>query len=87
MCNRFFFAVPKVGAVVGVVGDDCPQLFGAGGGVYVDDFLYDLSKDPYELNNLVGNKDYDEIRDQMADLLARQMEKAGEPVPEILRSL
>lgn len=59
----------------------------AGSSVYVDDFLYDLSKDPYELNNLVGNKDYDEIRDQMADLLVRQMEKAGEPVPEILRSL
>ena len=33
LCNRFFLAVPKVGAVVGVVGDDCPQLFGAGGGV------------------------------------------------------
>ena len=25
--------MPKVGAVVGVVGDDCPQLFGTGGGV------------------------------------------------------
>ncbi|MBT9775067.1 sulfatase-like hydrolase/transferase [Clostridium sp. MCC353] len=53
--------------------------------IYLDDFLYDLSKDPYELNNLVGDSRYDQVRDRMADLLAAQMKKAGEKVPRICR--
>ncbi|MBS6642502.1 MAG: sulfatase-like hydrolase/transferase [Clostridiaceae bacterium] len=55
--------------------------------VYLDDFLYDLSEDPYELNNLTGDRRYEAVRNQMADLLAAQMEKAGEKVPRILRTL
>lgn len=58
----------------------------AGSGLYEDDFLYDLKKDPYELNNLIGNPDYDSVRDEMAGLLAEQMKKAGESIPEIRRA-
>lgn len=35
----------------------------AGADYYEDDFLYDLKNDPLELNNLVGNSEYDTIRD------------------------
>ncbi len=59
----------------------------AGSDIYVDDFLYDLEKDPYELHNLVGDKEYEEICEEMAALLIRQMEKAGEPIPEIRRAV
>lgn len=59
----------------------------AGSDVYVDDFLYDIRKDPYELHNLAGDRSYDPVCEEMAALLVRQMEKAGEPVPQIRRLL
>lgn len=51
--------------------------------VYYEDFLYDLRNDPYERNNLVANIDYADICKQMAALLLRHMEMAGEHKPEI----
>lgn len=54
--------------------------------LYADDFLYDLRKDPLELNNLIDDPAYASVRDSMAALLKKQMEKAGEAVPVILRS-
>ncbi|NLS85494.1 MAG: sulfatase-like hydrolase/transferase [Ruminococcaceae bacterium] len=59
---------------------------GAVGGsdIYADDFLYDLKKDPFELNNIISDPNYRAARDKMAELLKRQMQKAGEPIPEII---
>lgn len=54
--------------------------------VYVDDFLYDVKKDPYELHNLIGEPGYEEVREEMAKLLVKEMEKAGEKIPEIRKS-
>ena len=46
--------------------------------VYRDDFLYDLRKDPYELVNVVYEKEYRAVRDEMAERLLALMEEAGE---------
>ncbi len=53
--------------------------------VYVDQYLYDLEKDPHELNNLVGNPDFMEIRDSLAEILKRRMVEAGENMPKLIR--
>ncbi len=52
--------------------------------VYAPDFLYDLKKDPYEFNNLVHNTDYKDIKEEMINLLKKEMEKAGEEIPTII---
>ncbi|MEJ6951454.1 sulfatase-like hydrolase/transferase [Natronospora cellulosivora (SeqCode)] len=52
--------------------------------VYVEQYLYDLEKDPYEKNNLVANSDYADIRTELAERLKRRMKDANEDVPEIL---
>ncbi|MBR3766970.1 MAG: sulfatase-like hydrolase/transferase [Clostridia bacterium] len=54
---------------------------------YFDDFLYDLKNDPYEKNNLVGNKDYTEVLNQMRKLLSREMVNAGERKPIFHKAL
>lgn len=50
---------------------------------YEEDFLYDLKKDPYELNNLVRDPAYKEIRSELAKQLIEEMVKAGERAPVI----
>ncbi|MGN0250580.1 MAG: sulfatase/phosphatase domain-containing protein, partial [Oliverpabstia sp.] len=50
---------------------------------YEEDFLYDLKKDPYELNNLVRDPEYKEIRSGLAKQLIAEMVKAGEKAPVI----
>lgn len=50
---------------------------------YEDDFLYDLKKDPYELENLVKDPAYDQVKEQLRELLIKAMKKAGEKVPVI----
>ena len=50
---------------------------------YEEDFLYDLKKDPYELNNLVRDPEYKEIRSGLAKQLIEEMVKAGEKAPVI----
>ncbi|MDY4610508.1 MAG: sulfatase-like hydrolase/transferase [Sphaerochaetaceae bacterium] len=42
--------------------------------VYVDDFLYDLTVDPYELDNLVEDSAYAEIKEQLRDELLSWIE-------------
>lgn len=54
--------------------------------VYADDFLYDLRKDPYQLDNVIENPEYSEVRAAMAELLIEQMKKAGENSPRILHA-
>lgn len=52
--------------------------------VYEEDFLYDLKKDPYELHNLVKDPEYKDVRLELAGLLCRAMEDAGEKRPVIV---
>lgn len=42
--------------------------------VYVDDFLYDLTVDPYELDNLVEDSAYAEIKEQLREELLSWIE-------------
>lgn len=55
--------------------------------IYFDDFLYDLKNDPYEKNNLINNKKYDEVLKEMRELLSREMVNAGEEKPRFLKPL
>lgn len=55
-----------------------------GSDVYVEDFLYDLSKDPHEQTNLVRDPALKATRRALAAILKRRMVEAGEAVPEIL---
>ncbi len=50
---------------------------------YGEDLLYDLKKDPYELNNLISDPNYQKIREEMARELVEEMVKAGEAIPVI----
>ena len=52
--------------------------------VYYEDFLYDLSVDPHERHNLAEDASYAGVRKEMAALLLRHMEAAGEQLPELL---
>lgn len=51
--------------------------------VYYEDYLYDLRRDPHERNNLAEAPEYAEVRRELAALLVRHMEQAGEKAPEI----
>lgn len=53
--------------------------------VYQDDFLYDLKKDPYELNNVISDKNYAAVRDEMAEKLLNAIDKAEGKRPTILK--
>lgn len=50
---------------------------------YEEDFLYDLKRDPNELNNLVCDPAYAAVRKDLAGQLIEEMEKAGEKAPRI----
>lgn len=52
--------------------------------IYEEDFLYDLEKDPYELNNLVKDESYKQVRAEMAERLKYEMKLAGEKEPTIV---
>ena len=51
---------------------------------YFEDYLYDLTKDPIEKNNLIKDRSYAFVRQKMKKLLLREMERAGEKKPVIL---
>jgi len=50
---------------------------------YVEEFLYDLQADPYELTNLVGLESHQEVAAVMRERLIRRIVKAGEVEPSI----
>jgi len=50
---------------------------------YVEEYLYDLDHDPYELRNVVGMENYAEVSRVMRERLIRRMTEAGEPAPTI----
>lgn len=52
--------------------------------VYASDFLYDLKKDPHELNNVVNEEAYAFVKKEMIQILKQEMVKAGELEPVII---
>lgn len=50
---------------------------------YVDEALYDLLADPYELNNLADSRSHADVITEMRGRLIRRMCAAGEPEPAI----
>ena len=68
-------------------GVDAPECHGAqeaGSDRYVEQYLYDLEADPYELCNLIGMTSHKEVARNMKQRLVRRMVEAGEDAPEIL---
>jgi arylsulfatase A-like enzyme len=53
--------------------------------MYVEQYLYDLGEDPWELHNLAGHIDHSAIAEDLAAALKRRMIAAGEPEPDIKR--
>lgn len=51
--------------------------------VYADDFLYDMEKDPYQLNNVVDDPDYADVKADMRRRLLDWIEKAEGKRPVI----
>lgn len=51
--------------------------------VYIDDFLYDLKKDPFQLNNVVADPAYAEVKKALREKLAAWIKKAEGYRPEI----
>ena len=51
--------------------------------LYRDDFLYDLEKDPYQLNNLIADPTYKDIKLEMRERLLAWIEKAEHTRPTI----
>ena len=50
---------------------------------YVEEYLYDLQSDPYELTNLIGFESHQEVTAVMRERLVRRMVQAGETEPAI----
>lgn len=55
--------------------------------IYVEDFLYDLEKDPIEKYNLIKNPKYVGVRSKLRAMLIREMVNAGENRPVILPAI
>jgi arylsulfatase A-like enzyme len=67
-------------------GVDAPEKNGgrdAGSDRYVEQYLYDLESDPYELTNLIGLESHQEVVAVMRERLIRRMVEAGEEAPVI----
>jgi arylsulfatase A-like enzyme len=65
---------------------DAPDKSGrddAGSDHYVEQYLYDLQVDPYELNNLIGLESHRPVADKMRERLIRRMVEAGETAPAV----
>jgi arylsulfatase A-like enzyme len=66
-------------------GVDAPGEKGPGSSAYVEQYLYDLQADHYELNNLIGLKSHVGVAEVMSDRLVKRMREIGESVPIIER--
>ena len=67
---------------VGAVGRDGWK--DAGADTYMEVFLYDDEADPHQKRNLAGDPAYADVRAQLAEILKREMVRAGEKAPAIL---
>lgn len=54
---------------------------------YLESYLYDLKFDPNEKNNLIKDRRYSHVRDELKHLLIEEMVKAGEERPMILPAI
>jgi len=64
-----------------------PELSGwndMNGATYVEEFLYDLEADPFELDNLCASGKYRSVRESLRNELLRRIADAGEPPPTIM---
>ena len=55
-----------------------------GSDIYYEAYLYDDQADPHQRTNLVADPAYTDIRAELATLLLKKMQEAGEIVPKIL---
>jgi len=69
-----------------IVAPGCGGSSQPGAEEYIEEFLYDLKKDPHEGTNLVAMPDYEAIRSELRQLLILRMVEAGEDPPLILKS-
>lgn len=67
----------------GVTAPDKDAHHDASSDRYVEEYLYDLSSDPYELVNLVGFSSHRSVADTLKSILQRRMKEAGEQPAEI----
>ncbi|SDD48177.1 Arylsulfatase A [Paenibacillus sp. UNCCL117] len=58
---------------------DKDAIADSGSSRYAEEFLYDLKADPWELNNLIGSRAHNEIKQSLRERLLRRMAEAGEP--------
>ncbi|MDA1138621.1 MAG: sulfatase-like hydrolase/transferase [Planctomycetota bacterium] len=68
---------------------DAPDKSGgkdSGSDVYVEQYLYDLQCDPYELSNLIEQGSHRIVADTMKERLIRRMVEAGETAPKIVNA-
>jgi arylsulfatase A-like enzyme len=65
----------------GVIAPDLDGWQVSGANRYVEDVLYDLQADPYELTNLAGVETFRGVADDLAGRLIRRMVQAGEDAP------
>lgn len=66
-----------------VVAPDVNGRESPGAGHYVEDALYDLDADPYELANLIGYESHQPVAEVLRERLLRRMVEAGEAPPTI----
>ena len=64
-------------------GVDAPGEPGPWSERFVEQYLYDLQADPYELANLISSEAHRPVAEEMRDRLIRRMVEAGERAPEI----
>jgi len=68
-------------------GINAPHAHPANDGVaetYVEEYLYDMDCDPYELNNLAGPKSHTDVREMLRERMLTRMRAAGEPEATIV---
>ena len=54
-----------------------------GSDAYVEQYLFDLVEDPWEARNLVGEPEYEKLREELRAVLVEHMKLAGEAAPVI----
>jgi hypothetical protein len=67
----------------GVVAPGKNGLEAPGSTEYVEEFLYDLHSDPYEVTNLIGIESHLEVAKFLKERLLKRMTEAGEEIPSI----
>lgn len=67
----------------GVTAPDRDPIRDCGASEYVEQFLYDLEADPYELTNLVAMPSHEPVRVRLRERLIARMVEAGEAAPQI----